>query len=62
MAEPVNIEGIRTLAKKFREWEAPFKKFGDPNGLWFGASATMLERTADELEMLRKQRVEPKAQ
>jgi hypothetical protein len=53
MPKPVNLDSLRVTAAKFREWEAPYKERGDHNGLWFGATATLIESTIAELELLR---------
>jgi len=51
--DPVNVECIRVVARKHREWEAPYKAAGEPTGLGIGATALLLENAADELEQLR---------
>jgi hypothetical protein len=53
MATPVNLDSLRTAAKKFREQEAPYKARGDWHGLWLGCSALLIEQAVAELEMWR---------
>jgi len=51
--KPVNLDSLRVVAKRNREWEAPLKANGDPSGLGFGAAALVVENAVAEIELLR---------
>lgn len=50
----VNVESLRVVAEKLREWEAPYKERGDPRGLGVGAMALCVEQAIEEIEYLRQ--------
>lgn len=51
--KPINLDSLRVVARKHREWEAPYKEAGDPRGLAIGAVGLLIEDAISELEQLR---------